>query len=216
MRVLGIIPARSGSKGVKNKNIKNFRGKPLMAYSIESALKSGVCNEVFVSTDSEEYACIAKEYGAHVPFLRSKQSARDESKSIECVLEALEGYKQRGEEFEAIILLQPTSPLRNEIHIQEAFAKFLEYQEDLASVCESVENPLLMRKIKNERLEHLLPLSSSVRRQDLQQYYILNGAIYINATSRLHPLTSFNDNPLSYVMDKEVSLDIDEEKDFQK
>lgn len=215
MRVLGIIPARSGSKGVRNKNIREFRGKPLMAHSIQSALKSGVCDEVFVSTDSEEYAQIAKEWGASVPFLRSKESARDESKSIDCVIEALEHYKERGEEFDAVILLQPTSPLRNEVHIAEAYEKFLQYREDLASVCESLENPLFMRRIKDERLCNLLSLPSSVRRQDLQKCYVLNGAIYINAISRLSENTSFNDNPLSYVMGREESLDIDEEGDFE-
>lgn len=216
MRVLALIPARSGSKGVKDKNIRNFRGKPLMAHTIESALSSGVCDEVFVCTDSEKYASIAKKWGASVPFLRSERSARDESKSIECVIEALERYKESGKEFDTLILLQPTSPLRNAEHIKEAYKKFLEYGEDLASVCESAENPLFMRRIENERLCNLLPLPSSVRRQDLQKCYILNGAIYINATSRLNENTSFNDNPLSYVMSREESLDIDEEGDLKE
>lgn len=215
MRVLALIPARSGSKGVKDKNIRNFRGLPLMAHSIQSALESGVCDEIFVCTDSEKYACIAREYGASVPFLRSERSARDESKSIECVIEAVNRYKEIGKEFDALILLQPTSPLRSAKHIKEAYEKFLKYGEDLASVCESLENPLFMRRIENERLCNLLPLSSSVRRQDLQKCYALNGAIYINAISRLSENTSFNDNPLSYVMSREESLDIDEEGDFE-
>lgn len=215
MRVLALIPARSGSKGVKDKNIRNFRGLPLMAHSIQSALESGVCDEIFVCTDSEKYACIAREYGASVPFLRSERSARDESKSIECVIEAMNRYKEIGKEFDALILLQPTSPLRSAKHIKEAYEKFLKYGEDLASVCESLENPLFMRRIENERLCNLLPLSSSVRRQDLQKCYVLNGAIYINAISRLSENTSFNDNPLSYVMGREESLDIDEEEDFE-
>ena len=215
MRVLALIPARSGSKGVKDKNIRNFRGLPLMAHSIQSALESGVCDEIFVCTDSEKYACIAREYGASVPFFRSERSARDESKSIECVIEAVNRYKEIGKEFDALILLQPTSPLRRAKHIKEAYEKFLKYGEDLASVCESLENPLFMRRIENERLCNLLPLSSSVRRQDLQKCYALNGAIYINAISRLSENTSFNDNPLSYVMGREESLDIDEEEDFE-
>lgn len=215
MRVLALIPARSGSKGVKDKNIRNFRGLPLMAHSIQSALESGVCDEIFVCTDSEKYACIAREYGASVPFLRSERSARDESKSIECVIEAANRYKEIGKEFDALILLQPTSPLRSAKHIKEAYEKFLKYGEDLASVCESLENPLFMRRIENERLCNLLSLSSSVRRQDLQKCYVLNGAIYINAISRLNENTSFNDNPLSYVMSREESLDIDEEGDFE-
>lgn len=214
LRVLGIIPARSGSKGVKDKNIRDFRGLPLMAHSIRSALESGVCDEVFVCTDSEKYARIARGHGASVPFLRSERSARDESKSIECVMEALQKYKERGKEFDVAILLQPTSPLRNAKHIREAYEKFVKHGEDLASVCESIENPLFIRKIEHERLVKIMPLCSSVRRQDLQKFYKLNGAIYINAISRLGSTTSFNDNPLSYIMSQEESLDIDEEGDF--
>lgn len=216
MKVLALIPARSGSKGVKNKNIRPFRGLPLMAHSIKSALESGICDEVFVCTDSEDYAFIAREYGASVPFLRSERSARDESKSIECVVEALEKYKEMGREFDVLLLLQPTSPLRNATHIKEAYELFLSCDcQNLASVCAVDEHPLFMRTLEGNLLSPLLKSQSSVRRQDLPPYYRLNGAIYLNLISTLTPQTSFNDNIIGYVMSKEDSLDIDKKEDFE-
>ncbi|MCE3039256.1 cytidylyltransferase domain-containing protein [Helicobacter anatolicus] len=214
MKVLAIIPARSGSKGVKDKNIRPFYNIPLIAYSIHSALKSGVCDEVFVCTDSEKYAEIAKKYGANVPFLRSKESAQDTSKSIDCILESLEKYCQIGKNFDTLILLQPTSPLRTAFHIKEAYKLYCKYQKDLASICEVDEHPIFMRTTKDNILTPLLQTNSTTRRQDLPPFYRINGAIYINKISTLTTNTSFNDNPIGYIMDKEYSLDIDEEKDF--
>ncbi|WP_027327116.1 cytidylyltransferase domain-containing protein [Helicobacter pametensis] len=215
MKVLALIPARSGSKGVRDKNIRPFRGLPLLAHSIQSTIESGICDEVFVCTDSEDYASIAREYGASVPFLRSKESARDESKSIECIIESLEKYKILGKEFDVLLLLQPTSPLRNATHIKEAYELFLScHCQSLASVCEVDEHPLFMRTLEDNLLSPLLKTQSSVRRQDLPPYYRLNGAIYLNLISTLTPQTSFNDNAIGYVMSKEDSLDIDREEDF--
>lgn len=217
MKVLALIPARSGSKGVKDKNIRLFRGLPLMSHTITSALKSGICDEVFVCTDSEDYALIAKEYGASVPFLRSEESARDESKSIDCVMESLERYKSLGKEFDVLLLLQPTSPLRNATHIKEAYELFLSCNcQSLTSVCKVNEHPLFMRTLQKSALSPLLEVSSSVRRQDLPPYYRLNGAIYLNLISELSLQTSFNDNAIGYVMSREDSLDIDREEDFRE
>ena len=108
MRNLAIIPARSGSKGLPDKNIKELNGKPLMAYSIEAANESGCFTEVMVSTDSEKYAQIAREYGAHVPFLRSAATSSDQANSWDMVEEVLAEYAKRGEYFDSFCLLQPT------------------------------------------------------------------------------------------------------------
>lgn len=113
IRRIAIIPARSGSKGLLNKNIKLLDGKPLMAYSIDSAIKSGIFDTVFVSTDSDEYEKIATSYGAEVPFLRSEIQSSDTASSWDVVREVLEEYSKRGECFDEVMLLQPTSPLRN-------------------------------------------------------------------------------------------------------
>lgn len=210
MRVLALIPARSGSKGIKDKNICDFRGLPLIAHSIKAALESGVCEEVFVCTDSPKYASIAKEFGASVPFLRSEESARDESKSIDCVLESLQNYKKLRKEFDVLLLLQPTSPLREAWHIREAYELFLSCaHQSLASVCEVKEHPLFMRRLNDHTLIPLLDSPSSVRRQDLESFYRLNGAIYLNLISELHAKSSFNDNKIAYVMAQKYSLDID-------
>lgn len=216
MKVLALIPARSGSKGIKDKNIASFRGLPLMAHTIESALKSQICDEVFVCTDSEKYAQIARNYGANVPFLRSKESASDTSASIECVIESLNQYQQLGQQFDVLLFLQPTSPLRQAHHIKEAYELFISQNcQSLASVCKVKEHPLFMRQIKNHILQPILQTQSSVRRQDLTEIYRLNGAIYINLISTLTLQTSLNDNTLGYIMDEKDSLDIDTQEDLE-
>ena len=120
MRNIAIIPARSGSKGIKDKNIKLLNGKPLLAYSIEAAIKSKCFDTVFVSTDSIKYAEIAKQYGAEVPFLRSKKNSKDKSSAWDAVYETLLNYKNMGMNFDSFMYLQPTSPLRTEKNIKEA------------------------------------------------------------------------------------------------
>lgn len=216
MKVLALIPARSGSKGVKDKNIHPFRGLPLMAHTIQNALQSQICDEVFVCTDSQKYASIAKKYGASVPFLRSQESASDTSKSIDCIIESLQKYKQLGKVFDVLLFLQPTSPLRNALHIQEAYNLFLSQNcQSLASVCKVSEHPIFMRQICNHSLSPILHTSSTIRRQDLQELYRINGAIYLNLTSSLTSQTSLNDNVIGYIMDKKYSLDIDAPEDFQ-
>ena len=109
---IAIITARSGSKGLRDKNIKMLCGKPLMAYSIEAAINSKMFKTIMVSTDSEEYACIAKEYGAEVPFLRTPENSTDKAGSWETVAEVVRRYYDEGVRFETVCLLQPTSPLR--------------------------------------------------------------------------------------------------------
>ena len=113
MRNIAIIPARSGSKGIKDKNIRLLNGKPLLAYTIEAALKSKCFDVVMVSTDSKKYKKIAEEYEAEVPFLRSEGNSKDYSSPWEVVKEVLERFKALGEEFDTFALLQPTSPLRS-------------------------------------------------------------------------------------------------------
>lgn len=126
MSTLGVITARSGSKGVKDKNIRNLCGKPLMAYTIETALQCRCIDKVMVSTDSDAYAGIAREYGAEVPFLRSERNAADTATKTDVLLEVLEEYEKRGDQFENVIVLQPTSPLRTCQNLDEAFQLFYE------------------------------------------------------------------------------------------
>lgn len=112
MRNIAIIPARSGSKGLKDKNIKLLNGVPLLAYTIKAAVESNMFNEIFVSTDSEVYAQIAREWGANVPFLRSAELSGDEVSAWDVVRDSIKRYEGLGKKFDTVALLQPTSPLR--------------------------------------------------------------------------------------------------------
>ena len=137
MRNIAIIPARSGSKGLKDKNIKELNGKPLMAYTIEAALESGIFDCVHVSTDSEKYAEIGRKFGADVPFLRDVELAGDKSSTWDALRYVVQEYRKRGKEFELVTLLQPTSPMRNARNIREAYEVFEQKSADaVISICE--------------------------------------------------------------------------------
>ena len=168
MKNIAIIPARSGSKGVKDKNIRCLCGKPLMAYTIEAALKSGEFDEVMVSTDSEKYADIAKRYGANVPFLRSNATATDKASSWDTVREVLSGYNKSGKNFDTFCLLQPTSPLRNSQDIKNAFSIYREKASfAVVSVCEAEHSPLWCGHLPESReFIDFLSVESMKQRQE--------------------------------------------------
>ncbi|WP_104711136.1 acylneuraminate cytidylyltransferase family protein [Helicobacter felis] len=214
-KVLAYIPARSGSQGVPHKNIKDFRGLPLMAHTILAAKKAQIFSEILVSTDSPEYAKIAKSYGANTPFLRSKEASSHTAPTISGLLEALQNYKDLKMSFDHVMVLQPTSPLRDAQDIKGAYALFeQEGYLPLASVHLVREHPLFMRTLHNHRLKSLLNIPSSVRRQDLPAYYKINGAIYIHPCATLNQDTSLNDAPVGYEIALDHTLDIDCLKDF--
>lgn len=211
-KILAIIPARGGSKGVPKKNIIEIGGKPLIAYSIHCGLDSKYIDKVFVSTDDREIARVAKTFGGEVPFLRPEELAQDGSKTIDSLVYTVNKLKELGETYDYLVLLQPTVPLRKTFHVDEAIEKLLESDfHDLVSVSEVHDHPILMRKIKdNGELENLLPLPSSVRRQDFPSVYRVDGAIYIMKLDENFNLnTSPNDGKLSYVMANKYTTDID-------
>lgn len=213
-RILAFIPARGGSKGIPHKNIIYLGGKPLIEYTIEAALQSRYIDYVFVSTDDCEIASISKDAGANVPFFRPDELAQDTSKTIDAVLHSVRKLEKMGECFDALVLLQPTQPLRTSEDIDNAVRKYYESGcKSLTSVCEVDDNPVLIRTIEGDDLVKLLDVSSTVRRQDMPVYYRINGCIYINSISEVNENTSFNDNIIPYVMDREHSVDIDEMKD---
>lgn len=217
-KVLAIIPARAGSKGIKDKNIIDLNGKPLIAHSIEAGLKSKYINKLVVSTDGEKIAKIAKDYGAEVPFLRPKHLATDTAKTIDCVIHCIEELKKNGEEYDYVVLLQPTQPLRQPWHIDEAFELIIKRNEDsLVSISKVKDHPVLMRTIdKNGYAINLLEGSSTKRRQEFPDFYKVNGAIYINKINEnLNYDTSFNDNKLVYIMDEQYGVDIDDMLDVE-
>lgn len=217
MKNLAIIPARSGSKGVPDKNIRELNDKPLLAYSIESAINSEIFSEVMVSTDSEKYADIAKKYGASVPFLRSDENSNDTADSWSVVKEVVREYEKVGEKYDTICLLQPTSPFRNVSDIVESY-KLYEEKASVAviSVCEMEHTPLWSNTLPEDNsLNGFIKRKSGGRRQDSDKYYRLNGAIYIVSTAELFRDTYFyREGSYAYVMPNERSIDIDTEMDF--
>lgn len=215
-KVLAIIPARSGSKGLPHKNIKKLDGKPLIAYTIEAAKKSNLFKDIFVSTDSEEYAEISKSFGAIVPFLRDKNLSEDNSKISDVIINDLEKLKKLGKEYDYFMLLQPTSPLRTEEDILESY-NFLKIKNgnSVIAVCEAEHSPLWMNTLdKNLSLDNFLE-STNKNRQELEQYYRINGAIYLTNVEYFKKFKNFyKEKSYAYVMDREKSIDIDTKLDF--
>lgn len=219
MKSIAIIPARSGSKGLKDKNIKKIADKPLLAYSIEAAIQSACFQEVMVSTDSEMYAEIAEQYGAKVPFLRSEENASDHADSWMVVQEVLEQYNKSGYQFDTVCLLQPTSPLRTSEDIINAYCDLLQRKADaITSVCEVDHSPnWSMILPENHSLKQFRnDAKSSLQRQKLDKYYRLNGAIYIRKIQyACEKVDVRNDREFAYIMDRQRSIDIDTIDDFE-
>lgn len=218
MNNLAIIPARSGSKGLKDKNIKLLNGKPLMAYSIDAAKQSGIYSHILVSTDSEKYRMIAEQYGAEVPFYRSEKNASDVASSWDVVIEVLKNYSKMGVEFDSFTLLQPTSPLRDCQDIKGAY-RLLNEKEAIAivSVCEMEHSPLWSNTLpEDDSLEGFLDFASNRQRQKLQQFYRINGAIYMaKVKAFLESQNLYRSKCYAYKMAVEKSIDIDTELDFK-
>lgn len=217
MKNIAIIPARSGSKGVIDKNIKDLCGKPLMAYTIEAAIESGMFDEVMVSTDSEKYAEIARQYGANVPFLRSAVTASDTASSWDMVEEVLKGYKQRGQEFDTFCLLQPTSPLRTANDIIGAYQLYRQKAEfAVVSVCEAEHSPLWCGQLpESGEFIGFVNQENMKQRQAGKKFYRLNGAIYIVSIAKFNKNRFlYQTGSYAYIMNQDCSIDIDTEIDF--
>jgi CMP-N-acetylneuraminic acid synthetase len=214
MKILAVISARGGSKGVPNKNIRPLNGKPLIYWTIKEALLSKFITRTIVSSDSPEIIKIANSFGCETPFKRRKDLALDTTASIDVVLDAVE--KCPG--YDWVILLQPTSPFRKACHIDGAIERTLLHN---AKSCVSVvmveENPHWMYKINvNFKLEKIIDENIYQRRQDLPKIFRLNGAIYFSKISRLINERTFVDkDTISYEMSQKESIDIDTEYDLK-
>lgn len=219
MKNIAVIPARSGSKGLKDKNIKLLNGKPLIWYSIQAALNSNCFDEVMVSTDSEKYAEIARECGATVPFLRSEAMSTDKASSWDTVKEVLDNYKDLGKYFDTVMLLQPTSPLRTFDDIKNAFRIMEENSADsVVGVCEMDHSPLWSNVLpENGCLDGFIrpEVKESSGRQSLPTYYRINGAIYLTKIGEELGANLYSESGYAYVMDQARSIDIDTELDFR-
>lgn len=217
--ILAIIPARGGSKGLPGKNIKELNGKPLIAYTIEAASESKYIDRVVVSTDDMEIANISMSYGGEVPCLRPKELSNDMSPTIDCVIHMLD-YLKTNQEYipEYVALLQCTSPLRNNRHLDEAIEKLKSTKKDaIVSVCEAEVNPYWANVFEGDNLEYFIEEGRKIlRRQDLPKVYRENGAIYIIKTDVLIKEKTFEPRSLTgYIMSNESSIDIDTLIDFK-
>ncbi len=218
MKAIAIIPARSGSKGLPNKNILQLNDKPMMAYTIEACLESGCFQRIHVSTDSEEYAQIAIKYGADVPFLRDPALATDQATTEDVIRDVLEKYRKVGEEFEVFGIMQPTSPLRTALDIQKSFQLFREKNADsIISVCPMEHSPLWSNQLgEADSMYQFLNVQTNQNRQQFGQYYRINGAIYLMRISKYSSHTAlYGEKSYAYRMPKERSIDIDAEMDLE-
>lgn len=218
---LAIIPARSGSKGLPNKNIKNLCGKPLMAWSIEAGLQSRYIDEVVVSTDSEEYAKIAREYGAQIPFLRPMELSLDTSTTFDSIKHTIDFYKsQLNKTFDYIVLLEPTSPLREVKDIDQAIEMLFLNQnvEAIVGICKTEsQNPAFLINLTHTNIieGYTNKNFKPIRRQEIEDVYFFEGTIYISKTETLLQKQNFyHHKTMGYIVPKWKSLEVDDEDDF--
>ena len=213
-RVVGVITARGGSKSIPKKNIAPLAGKPLIAWTIETALRSAALSRVIVSTDDTEIAEVARQWGAEVPFLRPAELARDDSPHIPVIVHAVEWLGSHEDmRSDYVLLLQPTSPLRSTEDIDGAIRLALEKDADsVVSVCQASSHPYLAKRITDDgRLEDFDHRPEGyLARQALPPAYVVNGAIYLVRRDVLvEKHTFYTERTYAYVMPQARSLDID-------
>lgn len=215
-KVLAIIPARGGSKGLPRKNIIDLFGKPLMAWTVEASLGSKYITKTIVSSDSDEILAVGEKYGADV-LKRPNELATDRSSSEVVVKHAIDNDEER---YDYVILLQPTSPLRGRLEIDCAFEKLFSFSATaLISVCEYESK--ILKAFRDTEEGYIEGISNNeypfMRRQDLPKTYMSNGAIYIIKVNEFLKDNSFYTNrTISFVMDNIKSMDIDTREDFEK
>jgi CMP-N-acetylneuraminic acid synthetase len=221
-KILCLIPARGGSKGVPGKNTADLGGKPLLAWTAEAAQAAESIDRIVVSTDSREIAECAEKCGISVPWLRPAEFATDDSPVILTVLHALSKLEEEDHYIpDFVMLLQTTAPFRTVEEIDNAVAVLNSEQADtVISVCESREHPYTAKKInKNGELENFLDLPLNITQANRQTYpasYTMNGAIYISKRDMLLERKSFyGDKVVPYIMPQERSLDIDTPFDLE-
>ena len=211
-KVLAIVPARGGSKGIIKKNIRLVNNKPLIQFTLDETIKSKYIDEIHISTDDDEILEVIQKLGYDIKRKRPQHLAQDNTKTIDVLKDVVEYYAQKNESYEIVILLQPTQPMRKVKHIDEALEKYVASEEQsIVSVSKVKEHPLLMRSInKRGLLVNLLDENSTVRRQDFKEFYMVNGAIYVNSVDEIMQNASLNDNKLPYIMGEDYrNIDID-------
>ncbi|WP_318432656.1 acylneuraminate cytidylyltransferase family protein [Photobacterium leiognathi] len=219
MKILAIIPARGGSKRLPRKNILELCGKPLIQWTIDTALNCSEIDTVMVSTDCLEIADVARRQGVEVPYLRSPELSSDTASSADVVIDVIEYYKSINKYFDAIILLQPTSPLRSVKDIKNAITLFNEKKANaVVSVAECDHSPLWCNTLSDDLcMDNFISEEVKLSRsQDLPTFYRLNGAIYLVDIKCFCKSKSFMPiDTYALVMSQERSIDIDNHMDFK-
>jgi len=219
-KILGIITARGGSKGIPGKNIKPLRGKPLIAYTIEAAKQSKFLTRTIVSTDYENIAEVSRKFGADVPFLRPAEIAQDKSTSIDVIKHALSWLKEnQNEEYGYVMILQPTSPLREAIDIDECIKIAVEKDADSVMSMKELDD-FSLKKLKKIQNGLILPYfedegSQSAQRQSLDKMHKRNCAIYLTKISCVLNGDLFGKKSYAYIMPEDRSVDINQPIDFE-
>jgi N-acylneuraminate cytidylyltransferase/CMP-N,N'-diacetyllegionaminic acid synthase len=220
-KVLGIIPARAGSKGLPGKNTKHFCGKPLIAYAIEAGSNCEFIDDLIVSTDSQEIAEIARKLGAQVPFIRPANLAFDITLTTDVVIHALDFFKDNMKQiFEYVIVIEPTSPLRDSTDLTKAMENLLKHEtaKSIVGICLTEnQNPKYLFKLQNNN--NLVKYDKSndtlPRRQDLDEVYFVEGSLYISDVDYFRQnKTFYHDKTMGYILPKWKSIEIDDIFDF--
>ncbi len=214
--ILGIIPARGGSKGLPKKNITKIAGKPLIAWTIESTLASAYLDKVIVSTDDIEIAQVSREYGAEVPFMRPTELAEDTTPTIDVIKHAIEFYKEKNIVFDYIALFEPTSPLRQLEDIDNAIRQLIEREPDADSLISAgevhLEHPSIMKLVVDNYLVPFhAPKKQISRRQDLETVYFPYGVAYISKTDTLLETgTFYQERTIPYLIERWQNYEVDD------
>lgn len=219
-KIIAIIPARGGSKGLKKKNIKLLCDKPLIAHTIENAKKSKFLDEIMITTDSQEIADISKEYGANVPFLRPEHLATDTATSFDTTLHVLNYYEEElNKNYDYLILLEPTSPLREDEDIDNMIKKLIDNSDSYDSLCsigEIGEHPSIVKKIENDNIVPFCSeLELTTRRQDNEIAYFPYGVGYLVSTKAFKKeKTFYTKRNYYYKINRYQCYEIDDIYDF--
>lgn len=220
-KVIAIIPARGGSKGLPRKNILMLAGKPLIAWTIEQANCSKYIDKVIVSTEDDEISEIARKYEAEIPFLRPTELARDDSPTIDSIIHAINWFEEKGHYFDIVVLLEPTSPLRDVVDIDKCIEMLISHPAAKAIVSvaklESA-HPEFNMIINDEGLIRKLNGTTTfnvLRRQELEDIYFFEGSVYISEIPSLkQKRTFYHESTLAYVVPKYKSIEVDEISDL--
>lgn len=217
MSCVAIITARGGSKRIPRKNIKEFCGKPIIVYSIEAALESGIFDEVMVSTDDEDIADVAEKYGATVPFMRSKKASDDYATTVDVLEEVISEYKNIGKEFDRLCCIYPTAPFITSKILRDAYKCFEDSKSDALVPIVQFSFPPFRGFVLNEGLvSYKWPEYEKARSQDLEVLYHDAGQFYFSTVkSMVDNKTLVTNNTASFILDELQVQDIDNEMDWK-